>query len=235
MMQETKSKFEKIQAPGLDFTLPSITGSDGGRVYTTPQGNHYPSASTISRILTRDGIAAWRARVGDAAADKKTKRGANRGTGVHLVCEKYMISGLSPMERAGMLPTTKELFLQIQRKLDKHVRQVYAIEQGLFSDRLRIAGRADAIATWDDEIAILDFKTAEKAKPEAWILNYFVQAAAYAEMFEERTGIRIQKLVILMALETEPHPVVYCKEKEGYLPILQQCIDTYYKENPIVG
>ena len=233
-MQETKSKFEKIEAPGLDFTLPSITGSDGGRVYTTPQGNHYPSASTISRILTRDGIAAWRARVGDAAADKKTKRGANRGTSVHLVCEKYMVSGLSPMERAGMMPTTKELFLQIQRQLDKHVHRVYAIEQGLFSDRLRIAGRADAIATWDDEIAILDFKTAEKAKPEAWILNYFVQAAAYAEMFEERTGIPIRKLVIIMALETEPHPVVYCKEKVGYLSVLQQCIDTYYKENPIV-
>jgi len=230
-MLETKSKFEKISLPSLTYDLPSDT-SEEGRVYTTPEGKKYPSASTISKILTRDAIAAWRKRVGNEAADKKTKRGAVRGTGVHLICEKYMVSGLSMLERAGMMPTTKELFLQIQRELDKHVKFVYAVEQGLYSDRLRIAGRADAIATWDDIIAILDFKTAAKAKPEAWILNYFVQAAAYAEMFEERTGMPINKLVILMAVEDEPKPVVYVKDKESYLPTLQKCIDTYYQENP---
>lgn len=231
-MQETKSKFEKIILPSLKYNLPSDTADDGGRLYTTPDGKRYPSASTISRVLNRDAIAAWRKRVGVEAADKKTKRGANRGTGVHAICEKYMIQGLSPMERAGMLPTTKELFLQIQHQLDRHVKIVYAIEQGLYSDRLRIAGRVDAIITWDDVIAILDFKTAAKAKPEAWILNYFVQTAAYAEMFEERTGMPVNKLVILMAVEEEMQPAVYVKDKAEYLPILQTCIDTYYKENP---
>jgi len=230
-MQETKSKFEKITVPGLDYTLPSITSEDGGRVYITPQGNKYPSVSTISRILNRDAITAWRKRVGNEAADKKTKRGANRGTGVHLICEKYMMSGLSVMERAGMMPTTKELFLQIQGKLDTHVKIVYAIEQALYSDRLKIAGRADAIVSWDGVIAILDFKTAEKPKPIEWILNYFVQAAAYAEMFEERTGVKINRLVVLMAVETELHPTVYVREKQEYLPILQKCIDTFYDEN----
>lgn len=222
--------FQKITLPSLNYDLTAHT-TDQGREYRTPEGKVYPSASTISKILNRDAIASWRARVGTEAADKKTKRGADRGTGVHLICEKYLLGQLSPIVRAGMMPTTKELFLQIKTELDKHVQILYAIEQSLYSDRLRVAGRADAIATWDNELAIIDFKTAAKPKPEAWILNYFVQSAAYAEMFEERTGMAVNKIVIAMAVEDGNRAAIYVKEKGPYLPVLQECIDTYYKEN----
>lgn len=234
-MQDTPSKFNYVTLPQLNYTLVA-QGTENGRVYTTPDGKTYPSASTITRSLNREAIAAWRARVGVVAADKKTKRGADRGNLVHLVCEKYLLGKLSPMERAGMMPTTKELFLQVQKKLDKHIKTIYAIEQPLYSDRLKIAGRADGIVGWEEgkeEPSILDFKTSEKPKPKEWIINYFVQCAAYAEMFEERTGIPINKLVVAMAVETELDSVIYVEDKAKYIPILQECIDIYYKENPM--
>lgn len=229
-MQVTPSKFQHVKVPGLDFQLSVVTNSEG-RMYTTPTGKTYPSASTISKILNRDAIAAWRQRVGSDAADKKTKRGADRGSALHLVCEKYLLGTLTPEERTCMFPTTKELFLQVRSKLDAHITSVYGVEQALYSDQLRVAGRADAILDWDNMTSILDFKTAEKPKPIEWILNYFVQGAAYAVMFTERTGIPVKNIVIVMAVETEMMPVVHVKPVADYLPALERCIATYYSEH----
>lgn len=222
--------FERTEVRGLDFQLTLETRSEG-RFYVTPEGKHYPSASTVCGLLNRDSIAAWKARVGVEAANKKAKRGADRGTMVHLICEKYLKNELSLQERLGMLPTTKELFLQLKHKLDLHVKKVYAVEQSLYSDRLGIAGRTDGVCLWDSDDAILDIKTAESEKPEEWILHYFTQTAAYAEMWEERTGRPINKLVIAMAVEKDPQPKIYVKDKREYLPILDRCIAQYYREN----
>jgi genome maintenance exonuclease 1 len=221
--------FQNTTIPGLDYKLPVVT-TDRGRFYETPQKKMYASASTVAGILNREAIAKWRARVGAEEANKKTKRGADRGTYVHLLCEKYLLNTLSMPEKMGMMPSMKELFLQLKKEFDKHISVVYAIEQALYSDRLRVAGRTDGIVVWDGEIVILDVKTAGYEKPEAWITNYFVQASAYAEMFEERTGIPIEKFVIATAVEGTGHPTITMKKKTEYLPILDECIATYYHE-----
>ena len=41
-----------------------------GRTYKAPDGNHYPSVTTVLGVLNRDSIAAWRARVGEEEANK---------------------------------------------------------------------------------------------------------------------------------------------------------------------
>lgn len=222
--------FERTTIPGLDFDLPVVT-QPGVRYYVTPNGLKYPSASTVAGLLNRDGIAAWRARVGTEAADRKSKRGADRGTNVHAVCESYLRGTLTPMHRLGMMPSIKELFLSLQKAFDAYVSVVYAIEQPLYSDRLKLAGRTDGVVRWMDENVILDVKTANRHKPEEWILNYFVQTAAYAEMFEERTGIPIDRIVLATAIEGETHAVIHNKPKAEYLPILHKCLDQYYREN----
>jgi genome maintenance exonuclease 1 len=220
-------KYEKV--PGLDYQLPVVTTSDG-RYYETPGGRRYPSASTISGLINRKVIERWRQRVGTEVADKKTKRGADRGTYVHLLCEKYLLGTMTLQEKLGMLPSMKELFLQLRGAFDAHISTVYCIEQALYSDRLRIAGRTDGVVLWDGEIAILDVKTAGYVKPESWVLNYFVQTAAYAEMYEERTGIKINKLVLATAVEDSAIPCIYVKEKGAYLPALNDCIAEFYAE-----
>jgi genome maintenance exonuclease 1 len=110
---------------------------------------------------------------------------------------------------------------------------VYCVEQALYSDRLRIAGRTDAVVRWDGEIVILDVKTSGYAKPVSWISNYFVQTTAYAEMFEERTGMPIKKVVVATAVEDSMYPTIHMKKKDEYLPMLDQCIAQYYMEQEI--
>lgn len=222
-------EFKHTKVAGLDYALPAVTTS-AGRWYTTPQGKTYPSASSVAGILTRDAITKWRKRVGVEEADRKTKAGADRGTFIHFLCEKYLLNTLTQEDRMGVLPFHKELFLQMKRELDRHISEVYCIEQALYSDRLRIAGRCDAIVIWDGVLAVLDLKTAGYEKPEAWVLNYYVQTTSYAEMFEERTKLPISHVVLLTAIEGQSFPTISMKKKDPYLPVLDECIATYYME-----
>lgn len=222
-------EFKHTKVVGLDYHLPAVT-TDMGRWYETPEGKRYPSASSVAGILNREAIAKWRARVGAEEADKKTKKGADRGTYIHLLCEQYLLNTMTLQTRLGMMPFMKELFLQLKKEFDKHISKIYCIEQALYSDRLRIAGRCDAIVIWDGVPAVLDIKTAGYIKPEAWILNYFVQTSAYAEMFEERTQLPINYVVLATAVEGELFATITMKKKNEYLPVLDQCIAQYYME-----
>ena len=96
-----------------------------------------------------------------------------------------------------MKRNTKEipcvLSIQTTRKetLD-NVDNIHAQECGLYSDKYKVAGRVDCIAEYNGKLSIIDFKTSTKERSDEWNENYYIQASAYAEMFEERTGKSIE-------------------------------------------
>ena len=49
--------------------MPTTT-VDGKRHYTTPNGDRYPSVTTVLSSMSAEGIAAWRARVGTEEANR---------------------------------------------------------------------------------------------------------------------------------------------------------------------
>ena len=63
---------------------------DGGRAYETPEGNLYPSITTVLSIRNKKGLHEWRERVGHDVANYITRTAANRGTAVHKMCEDYL-------------------------------------------------------------------------------------------------------------------------------------------------
>lgn len=98
-----------------------------------------------------------------------------------------------------------------------------------------VAGTVDCIAEYTGEngipeLAIIDFKTAEKPKPKAWIENYFVQAAAYACMFYEMTNIPVKKLVILMTCENGEVQVYEEYDKKQYMEKLVTYIQKFVED-----
>ena len=68
-------------------------------------------------------------------------------------------------------------------------------------------------------MSIIDFKTSSKERNDEWNENYYIQASAYAEMYEERTGIPISQIVILVVTE-DGSVQEFIKQKE------QKYIDT---------
>jgi CRISPR/Cas system-associated exonuclease Cas4 (RecB family) len=211
-------KHELVQLKELN-----TKSSDTGRFYETPEGQSYPSVTTITGLLSKASILAWRQRVGDGKADAITKAATTRGNKVHKMAEMYlrneMASQINLFE--DPMPHIENMFFQLTELLDNSIGIINAIEAPLYSDQLKVGGRVDVIAEWDGELAVIDFKTSSKPKKESWIDGYFMQSSAYALMFEELTGIKINKIVIAIAVENN-RSQVFIKDSTEYL---QQFID----------
>ena len=201
----------------------SVKTEEGKRLYQTPQGKSYPSVTTVTGILSKDDIQAWRQRIGEEKADQITRAATSRGNEVHKLAELYLKNELFSQSTLFDEPKTNnyKMFEALSSVLDNKVGIVRAIEAPLYSDVLRVGGRVDLVAEWDNELAVIDFKTSSKPKKERWIDNYFMQSSAYAFMFEELTKISINKIVIAIALENLGTQI-FIKNANDYI---QQFID----------
>jgi len=212
--------FNHVKIPELNFDLESET-TETGRVYKTPTGKLYPSITTVLSSYNKKALFEWRARVGEEEANRIARKASGRGTRLHNAVEKYLLNEFSDMKMNSMMPDAKELFVQLRPLLNEHVGDIYGIEQPLYSDKLQLAGRCDCIAEWDGELSIVDWKTASRTKSKDGIKNYFMQATAYAVMYEERTGKSINQIVVAIAVENES-PQIFVEQKDKYLfPLME--------------
>ena len=195
-----------------------------GRVYTTPTGTKYPSITTVLGILSEDGIRAWRKRVGEEEATRISTRAANRGTAVHSITERYINNEVDYAE--GFMPNVIQNFTDFKSVLDERLTNIRAQEVPLYSDHLRLAGRVDCVADFDGILSIVDFKTSRKLKKKEWITGYFAQEAAYAIMWEERTGEPITQLVTLITVDNE-QPQVFIEHRDNWTELLLKTRDEY--------
>jgi hypothetical protein len=185
--------------------LPKLTRetTKSGRKYFTPEGNAYPSITTVLGVLNKEGIIAWRQRVGEAEANRISQQAATRGTAVHKLAEDYLDN--KEDWNKGAMPSNLQSFNDLKSILDQRLNNVWFQEEFLYSDRLKCAGQVDCIAEFDGQLSIVDFKTSRKPKKEEWITNYFIQASFYAAAFYERTSIPIKQGVILITVDgSEP-------------------------------
>jgi genome maintenance exonuclease 1 len=225
--------FNHIKLPQLQFDLVSET-TETGRKYVLPDGRKYDSVTTIlSHAKDKTFLNEWRARIGEEEANRIVRRSTSRGTKLHDACEKYLKNELSDMKIKTLMPDVKDFFLQLKPIIDKNVGVVYGTEQALFSDRLKIAGRTDCIAEWANKISIVDYKNSIKEKREDWIQDYFIQCTAYANLFEDLTGLPIEQIVVLIANE-EGTPQVFVREKSKYQPQFEKLVEDYRKSLEIV-
>ena len=127
---------------------------NGQRRYITPDGNAYPSVTTVLSILSEKFIAAWKARVGEEEAAKVSYRASQRGTAVHEIIEKYLDN--EPEYAKGYMPNILDNFSSVRGILDERIGKVYAQECALYSDHLCLAGTVDCVAEFDGKISIID-------------------------------------------------------------------------------
>ena len=81
-------------------------------------------------------------------------------------------------------------------------------------------------------MSIIDFKTSTKERTDDWNENYYIQGAAYAEMFGERTGLIVDQVVILVVTE-DGTVQEFVKSKHDYLEFLSEAVQDWRKENEI--
>lgn len=200
---------------------------DGNRFYFAPDGEKYPSVTTVVNHGPKPWLDEWRKALGEEKAAAETKRASNRGTSVHLLAEEYL-QNKTKFSKQHTLNNIK-LFNQIKPCLNK-INNIRAQEIPLFSSRLKIAGRVDAVAEYDGILSIIDFKTSNNNKKESQVQNYFLQSTAYALMYEEMFGVPIDDIVIIIAVEKGIMPMVYKKKIDEYVKPLINRINTFYAD-----
>ena len=204
---------------------------DGRRYYVTPSGGKYPSITTVISNNSRKqaGLARWRNRVGKDKAQAITTRSASRGTRFHLLTEDY-INNVLDLDKYKDQPLPVAMFHSARSTLD-NINKVYLQEAALYSDYLELAGRVDCIAEYNNELAVIDFKTAAKPKKEEHLYDYYVQETGYACMLQELYGISVKKLVTILVCENGDVQVSSVPPKKEYLVRLQEYIAEYKEKN----
>lgn len=215
----------------VDIELPALSRKtiDGVRYYSV-EDHPMVSITSVTSHYNKEIFSKWRARVGEEEANRISKRSTSRGTKTHELIETFLLN--KNVEYNEPLP--KMLFSQAKNAL-RNINNIYALEKSLYSKELGVAGTVDCIAEYTGEsgvpeLAIIDFKTAEKPKPKQWIENYFVQAAAYACMFYELTDIPVKKLVIIMTCENGEVVVYEEYDKKLYMEKLVQYIQKFVED-----
>lgn len=205
--------------------LKSETFPDGKRYYTLEDGTRLPSVTTVLGAQKKQAIFEWRQRVGEVEANRISKQATSRGTNVHTICENYLNNKVDYMK--GIMPDALEYFLSIKPFLNK-INNIHYQEAALWSKQLGMAGRVDCIGEYEGELAVIDFKTASRAKSRDSIMDYFWQTTAYSLMYEELIGVPINNLVIIMAVK-DSQPLIINEKTSDHINGLVEAIHYYQK------
>lgn len=213
------------------INLPELLSEtkDDGRFYTTPQGNVYPSVTTVlGKTKDQTHLLEWKKRIGESKANQESKRAADRGSALHSLCEKFILNQQIDIRKE--MPIPAQLFSQMRPILIENVGEVLAVENALYSDYLRVAGRVDLVANFQDKVSIIDYKTSNKTKNKEWIEDYFIQTSMYSVMFEELTKIPASRLVIIIGNEESNQCSVFVEKRDTWINKAIDRINKYYKE-----
>ena len=191
------------------ITLPDM------RLYETPNGDRYPSVTTVTGQATKDAIDAWKKRVGEEKASKISKEAADRGTRIHSYCENFLLGKPNQVELFDA-----DMWSDMKPVVDR-IDNIHALESMLYSDKLKIAGTVDCIGEYDGKLSIIDFKTSKRPKDINNIQHYFMQATAYSIMFEELFGIAVPNITIIIGVDNEPTQVFQQQRRHYVLPLVE--------------
>ena len=175
--------------------------TDSGRRYKIPNGDMYESVTTAlgNQPGKKESLMEWRRRVGEAEANRISRKAAGRGTAVHQIIEDYLNNLEDPIK--DKMPDAVMMFKQLKPILDKSISKVYMQEAPLWSYKYRLAGRVDCVADIKGKLSVVDFKTSMKPKKREWVTDYFLQTAAYSHMIGEMYGDTVEQTVIFIAVE----------------------------------
>lgn len=157
-----------------------------GRAYVVG-GRLFPSVTTVlAATAYKPGLAEWRQRVGEAEAERIRREAAERGTRLHAMMEDYLATGA---EGHGAW------WASIRQVLPRLRATTLAEAPVAKRGELGYVGTVDHVGIWAPPVVtrasrarltVTDWKSANREKPRAWVEDYEIQIAAYADTDEVR-------------------------------------------------
>ena len=172
-----------------------------GRRHYAVDNQKLPSVTTIlSKTQPKEkqeSLAKWRAREGEANAQRIMDQAAARGTAMHTLLEHYLIgekhADLTDLGQQATMMAEKV----IEEGIKGHLDEIWGSEVTVWYPDL-FAGATDVVGVYDGKESIVDFKQTNKPKRREWIDDYFLQLAAYAMAHNFTYKTEIIQGVVLM-------------------------------------
>ena len=192
-----------------------------------------PSVTTIISATQseekRQGLAKWKARLGDTAADRVRDIAALRGTAMHTFLEAY-VRGTGHKDLTSVGKEAEPMAKRIIESGLGDLGEVWGTEVTLYYPDL-YAGATDIVGIYNGRESIIDFKQTNKPKKREWIDDYFIQLGAYAMAHNYVYRTKIQSGVILMCSKDGLFQKFESWDKEfvGYQHAFLRKVDEYYR------
>ena len=192
-----------------------------------------PSVTTIISATQseekRQSLAAWKARLGDQAADRVRDIAALRGTAMHTYLEAY-VRGTGHKDLTSVGREAEPMAQQIINQGLSGLEEIWGSEVTLYYPDL-YAGATDVVGIYNSRESIIDFKQTNKPKRREWIDDYFIQLGAYAMAHNYVYGTKIQQGVILMCSKDKFFQRFEVSDKEfvNYQHAFLKKVDEYYR------
>jgi len=202
--------------------ISAVTKNDG-RYYLSPSGKKLPSVTTVTGWKKSKFFSKWR-----RDNPKEAKRVVVRGNEFHSLIETYLYNNLNICDESVDIDKNLfSLFNQLKPELDK-IDNIRGLETGLWSDKVGLAGRVDCVAEYDGELSIIDFKGSTRTKRARDIENYYLQATAYALMWQDSFNEEIPNFRILISCE-DGKSQVFGGRTIDYTKKLYNAIEEYHE------
>ena len=168
----------------------------GARTYDV-KGTRLPSVTTIlARTKDQSFLNKWKARVGEAEAERIKNLSSRRGTSMHKFLESY-ITGIGYDDLTELGQAAKPMANKVIEMGLTPVEEYYGSEVTLYYPGL-YAGSTDLVCLHNGLETIADFKQANKPKREDWIEDYYLQIAAYCMAHDYVHGSKIRQGIIMV-------------------------------------
>ncbi len=168
----------------------------GSRIYDVA-GYRLPSVTTIlGKTKNQQFLKDWKAKVGEAEAERIKNLSSKRGTSMHKFLEHYIL-GTGYDDLTGLGQEAKSMAEKIIEIGLAPVEEYYGSEVTMYYPGL-YAGSTDLVCSHNGVDAIVDFKQANRPKKREWIEDYYLQIAAYAMAHDYVHKSAIQKGVIMI-------------------------------------
>jgi len=159
-----------------------------------------PSVTTILSATAsdekRESIAKWKAKIGEAEAERVKNSAATRGTAMHSYLEYHLNGqGLLDLSDEGGVARSMAQTIIDKGLVDLH--EIWGNEVVLHYPDL-YAGQTDLVGIYQGRDSIVDFKQTNKPKRDEWIEDYYLQGAAYATAHDCIYNTNIEQTVILL-------------------------------------
>lgn len=221
----TKFNWPEWDSSGLDANLKRLD-SDSGRFYQASSGKKYPSVTTVLGLEDPQELKDWKNAVGESEANRIAKRATKKGSILHDLAEQYLRNNEIDVSSNPFISVD---FNNLKNLLSKHVTDVYGCEVFMYSDYLKAAGATDLICAWDGKLSIGDFKTATTLRDLDSYIKYYAQVAAYSQMLEELTGLKVEQCVVIFIEGMEQVKPVLITDIEKYLTKFKEYRGKFFK------